>query len=318
MNIALPMFPVVNKEVAEKANVSSSPLKASYKDSRSEEQELELKEEKCFIGGDCLTIYDPRSAWNPTQYNLIIEKTITIENPNCFFGIDGVISDDSVLGFAIIILSAESNQRTAKSVGQFCFTDSGPLEFNCRCELPGSTFREKIQVQVVLYLKTPGKKVSKVFANISGTLLGVFDEKTLILEGNSSVFPILVEDGSFNDPLWRVRFGNGLNPSEDKFIEEHVAIIFNRHHRSFDTLGIEKHKVKDASLLLDVMSSALQVIIEKFKKDFEDFIMGKVDFESGSILMAIEYFKTKLELDITSPEKLAFSIRKVMEGRYNK
>ena len=102
---------------------------------------------------------------------------------------------------------------------------------------------------------------------------------------------------------------------QDKFESENVEIRLNKAHPNYDALKIETSMV-ESPLFLEVISSALMVIVESAKESLGedwDTVLSGTGFESGSIAEAIYYFVTRLQWDISSPAKLLASIKEFFE-----
>jgi hypothetical protein len=68
--------------------------------------------------------------------------------------------------------------------------------------------------------------------------------------------------------------------------------------------------------LIDIVASALQIIIQKVKEsEYWSEIVSGQNIEQGSIAQAIQYFITTFDWKADSPENLALSIRKDFDSR---
>jgi hypothetical protein len=163
-------------------------------------------------------------------------------------------------------------------------------------------------------LKNPGVSLDheKHLANTAGVLLGTFDQFTIILDGNGSMFPI-VEVFEPSQPLWWVRC-DWTDPLIDRF-DEDIQICLNGCHPNYKLLKTESG-LKGSPLLIEIIASALQIIVEKLKESeyWEDIISGR-NYEQGSIAEAANYFITNFQWDTHSSERLALTIRKDLESR---
>lgn len=260
-----------------------------------------------------ILIEDKDAIWDVNEHDLNIHFKCYINNPQFLFGGNGVATDDAKVGFALRWHSKSSKQRGTEKVKVI---DRSIEE---RCVLEHTLkFSEKklygeLTVELVLYLEEPSSIVSPSYASNSGTVLGVLDFKNFVIDGQSSAFPI-VEVHALEAPLWYVTF-NYTDVMSDSFTEENIAINLNMAHKNYNIVSGKKEQMNNP-VLTEIISSALHVIVEKvMKEDDSQNILSGNGFESGSIGEAIFYFITTFNWDISSPEKLAASIRNDWESR---
>ena len=143
--------------------------------------------------------------------------------------------------------------------------------------------------------------------------MGELAEWVVILDGSGSTFPIVVVNEP-DKPLWYVDF-NYSEPLVEPSEKEYIAIYLNRAHAAFPS--IEKPKTKlDQALYVEFLAGALQLILQNLmeSQDWQDIQDGK-NCEEGSIGQVMHYFKTTLNWDFDTPEKLSMSLRKDLEVR---
>ena len=88
-------------------------------------------------------------------------------------------------------------------------------------------------------------------------------------------------------------------------------------HPDFDALKIET-SMTESTLFLEVISSAMFVIVEAAKDSLgEDWnnVLNGIGYDPGSIAEAINFFVTHLQWDVSTPAKLAGSIKKFFETK---
>lgn len=310
------MYPVLTQELIEEISHKSDDFDFSY----SEDYEifpLELKDKNGASDSFSAKLYDTRCVWYPDANNLIIRKSGIIESPEKLFGADGIAVSDAVIGVAIIWSSTKSQQRGIIPCGHFVRTTK-KFEFASEYRFEKSTIMGSILLQLVLYLKKAGNpSTEELFLNnSSGTVYGILEQCEIYTDGNGSVFPISTvnEPGK---PLWWVYYDSSADPLNDSFDEENVEIRLNRAHPSFNALKIDA-SLKESPLFIEVLSSALCIIIDSVKENLGsewESIIDSQDFAHGSIAEAVYYFIHKLEWDISSPTALSRSIHTFFDNK---
>ena len=95
-------------------------------------------------------------------------------------------------------------------------------------------------------------------------------------------------------------------------------MIFNQAHPNYSLLKVDAG-MNGSPFLVDVLASALQIIIwkavESVGYDIDRIVNPSSSVAPGSILDAVHYFLKTFEWDVSSPERLAESIRKDFDGR---
>lgn len=258
---------------------------------------------------------DPRCSWYPETHNLILHRDYRITSAYCLFGEGGIAPSDAIIGIALQWISSRSDERGIIPFGEITRLDAGTTycaEYNFdRGKLKGS-----LKLQTVFYLKDSKtiKPSEMYFARQPGTILGVLDQTEIFIDGDGSIFPVVVIEAP-GKPLWHVYYNETADALQDKFESENVELRLNKAHPNFDALKIETSML-ESPLFLEVISSALMVIVESAKEslgeDWENVLSG-AGFESGSIAEAIYYFVTRLQWDISTPAKLSVSIKEFFE-----
>lgn len=314
MNESFCPYPVLGNKQFMTIGYASDIPSFSYLESF-EEFPLQIE----YIGGTFSShsgsIRDPRCSWHPSTHGLIIRKNCRIATAHYLFGKGGIAAPNATIGIALRWISSKSNQRGVIPFGDITKADSA-TSFDVECAFEQGTLRGSLQLQTILYLKDAGSptKLESFFAVQTGTILGVLDQEEFFVDGNGSVFPISV----INAPgraLWSVYYNDASDPMQDKFESENVEIRLNKAHPHYDALKIESSMIESA-LFIEVLSSALMVIVESVKdsagEDWDNILNG-TGFETGSIAEAVYYFVTRLQWDVSSPSKMASSIKEFFE-----
>lgn len=260
-------------------------------------------------------ISDPRCTWYPSTHGLIVRKTCRMAAAYHLFGEGGIASSTATIGIALRWISSKSDERGVVPFGDITKADSA-ASFDVECVFERGTLRGSLKLQTILYLKDAGtpKESEKYFAQQTGTILGVLEQEEFFVDGNGSVFPIAVIDAP-GKALWNVYYNDVADPMQDKFESENVEIRLNKAHPNYDALKIESSMI-ESPLFIEVLSSALMVIVESVKEsageEWENILDG-TGFEAGSIAEAVYYFITRLQWDVSSPSKMSASIKDFFE-----
>lgn len=314
MGVVFNMYPLLNEEHIDKLGYQSEKLELLYKEDFDFYPLVidNINHTGADISGE---LKDPRCTWYPDTHNLMIRKPLSIGDSSVLFGENGIAPVTAEIGVAIRWISAKSDHCGTIPVGSFSVLkpfEKTMFEYTFeKCIIKGSLI-----LQTVLYLKSVGEiKVNeKHLAHNTGTILGTLDNTQLYVDGNGSVFPVAtVSDAS--KPLWWVYYDDSCDPLQDQFDEEFVEIRLNRAHPCYEALKIED-SLKESPLFLEVISSALLIIVESVKEtlgpDWDTILTGQ-GFARGSIAEAMYYFIVKLNWDISSPSRLAQSIHRFFD-----
>jgi len=310
MSTSISFHSVLDEKKIQRIGYNSQPMQAMYTNDEYEEVEMQVEliegQEKAF------QIVDPKVNWDPTINDLHISQLIQITNPSFLFGPNGVASEDAVLGIAYKWYSKDSSQIKVEPVKEFSKEEVQSLSSEITTVIPKGTLRGKITFEVVLYLSRY-KNNSGMLLTKPGTILGLLESQIILLDGNSSMFPI-VEVNDPSKPLWWVKC-DFIDPLYEQFREENVAIVINQAHKLARQLKIE-NGLGSSALLIEIIATSLQIILEKTKLtgEWESILNG--ESEQGSIGEAIYYFISTFGWDVSSPEKLAKSIREDFENRF--
>lgn len=310
------MYPVLTKEKIDQAGIMLSPISCFYTDA---DEMLGLTVEAQTEISDNYTaqVSDPKCIWDIGLHELGVRKEIGAKDFSVWFGPDGVAAKNATLGLALQWISVKSDQR-----GVIPFAKVKSKDVN-RSFVADTVFEKNILkgsliLQTVVYLVDAGTPSDEeaYLCTQTGTVLGTIDRCELFLEGNGSVFPI----ATINDPdkpLWTVYYDESADPMEDLFDKDHVEIRLNKAHPHYDQLRIES-SLKESPLFLEVISSALMIIITSVKEslgtEWANVVSGQGEYNYGSIAEAVSYFITKLEWDISSATKLAQSIHSFFDN----
>ncbi|SIT87329.1 hypothetical protein [Edaphobacillus lindanitolerans] len=313
MQNTIQLYRSLNEKVLKRIGFQEDHVSFFYTAEEGEEKEFFLAEEED-SKPDVFLVNDKEGIWDPNTHNLKVRQTVSIENPIFLFGNGGVAAMDSRLGIALSWQSRSSARRGIRPVLSFDADSISPINVDLGINFESNLLRGTVEIDTVIYLQRAGSGNAPGYATKPGTILGVLDSKTLHIDGEGSEFPIVeVEDPAM--PLWWVEC-NWTDPMTEPFNQENIRIYLNLKHRFTKELNL-KGGIGQSPLLLEILASSFQIIIERLKQgeDWTDIMTGQ-GFEKGSIGEAIFYFTNTFEWDTSSPEKLAKSIRADLYGRF--
>ena len=316
MNESFSPYPLLKNSHLQKIGYVTDKTEFSYTEQFEDfPLQLELSSESSLSCTGKLS--DPRCSWYPETHNLKFRKSCRITSAYCLFGEGGIAPSDAVIGLALRWISSKSDERGIIPFGEITRLDSSSV-FTAEGQFDKGKLKGSLKFQTILYLKDPGRpKTSEMyFAQQSGTVLGVLDQAEFYIDGNGSIFPIVVIDAP-GKPLWHVYYNDTVDAMQDQFNSENVEIRLNKAHPSYDALKIDT-SMTDSPLFVEVIASAMMVIVESAKESLGeewDTMLSGTGFESGSIAEAIYYFVSRLQWDISSPARLSASIREFFERK---
>ena len=249
MSATVNMYPTLTIEQINTIGYESDAPELIYKDNH-DFFPLNLEN----INGDdfdfVAEIRDPRCEWYPEKYNLMLKKTIRINNCHDLFGPSGLVPVDSVLGIALRWMSAKSGYRGFLPFGEISQTCKNST-FNYEYVFEKNSLRGSITLETILYIKSCKKcgTDEQHLAQQSGTVLGILDSCELFLDGNGSIFPVSTVSDT-TKPLWWVYYDDTCDPLQDPFDEEFVELRLNKAHPAYEYLRIDEN-LKDSPLFLE-------------------------------------------------------------------
>lgn len=252
-------------------------------------------------------------SWEYGERGFGISGNIILGNPSCLFGPTQLVAAASEIGFAFQWISKQSLQR---GIIPFATIKNG-ADYNVNIPFEYYFLKDKlfgeVHISLVMYLKKTSRNSMRGQAKFPGIILGELAEWDIILDGAGSTFPIVIVDEA-DSPLWYVDF-NYTEPLIEPFDKEYIAIYLNKAHVAFSSIQKQKNKF-DQALYVEFLASALQLILQNLMEcdEWSDIQVGR-NCEEGSIGQVMYYFKTTLNWNFDTPEKLAISLRKDLESR---
>lgn len=258
------------------------------------------------VSGRAGTVDDRNGGKTISRYGM--KLNFILESVGCgfLFSSDGLVSTDTVLGVAAICSSSVSGRREVFPICDIRH-DSEKISESVSVPIAEGAYRERIQLSVVLYIKSPS---DTDFNNglMSGLILGTIRSCELRIGSDKFLFPVH-EVEIPGKPLWWVRC-DWTSIEEDPLSSEYVCIIFNKAHGSYDLLDESNSKKFSKAMLAEIMCSSMQIIIEKIRLSPEEWnrIVSDSTLPTDSIAFVIQYLRNTYEWDFSTPESLSLSI----------
>lgn len=302
------MYRLYDEAMEELLNVSID-LQFYYRDDDGLKQVLNQTEDyefKTLLSND-------DDSWDYVEKGFGLSGNLILGSPASLFGPTQLVNVDAELGIALQWVSKQSSQRGVIHIATI--TNKTPNDVIVPIDhyfLKDKLFGE-VHLSLVVYLKKASRNSKRGQAKLPGTILGGLIEWLVILDGSGSTFPIVIVNEP-DKPLWFVDF-NYSEPLVEPFDKEYIAIYLNKAHAAYTSIQKPKTKL-DQALYVEFLAGALQLIFQNLMEcpDWQDIQDGR-NCEEGSIGQVIHYFKTTLNWDFDTPEKLAMSLRKDLETR---
>jgi len=296
-------------EVMEELLDVSIDLQFFYKDEDGTKQILNQTEDyeyKILLSND-------DDSWSYMEKGFGLLGNLVLGRPSSLFGPTQLVNADAELGIALQWMSKQSSQRGIIALATITDTTPNDMIIPIDYYFQKDKLFGEVYISLVIYLKKVSCNTMRGQAQLPGTILGELVEWVFILDGSGSTFPIVIVNEP-DKPLWYVDF-NYSEPLVEPFDKEYITIYLNKAHVAFPSIQKPKTKI-DQALYVEFLAGALQLILQNLMEctDWQDIKEGK-NCEEGSIGQVMHYFKTTLNWDFDTPEKLAMSLRKDLEPR---
>lgn len=258
------------------------------------------------------------SDWDPDRDELEVRCAITdIRNVGQLFGPDGIAPRSATLALSLEWLSPDSGWRI---VGEPAFLrmpepSDVPVPVQLALTLPANTLRGTGTVSLQLLLDDAGtpEDGEEGLARMPGFRFGMLGPDTrLVIDGDGSLFPVVVEALGAEEPLWRFT-QDWCDPFEDEFSTVWLSLSLNEDHPHFPLLR-EQGAQTWTPLFCQVMASWLAIFLMELKADigveFDAIAIGRPDSAArGSIADAAAAMVKRGNLNCSSPRDLIRSIQ---------
>lgn len=258
--------------------------------------------------------------WEPNGHDINYSFTITLNEPCNLFGggAKAVACHDAKIGVATLWHSQSSFQRGVIKHAEIT-NSADPIELAVSGCLPKGQFRESVSIEVILYISQPGNPGPDEIhlANHRGCVLGSLYSRTLVIDGDGTIFPTAYVQSGKKAPLWNIQC-NWDDPMTDKFVDS-VRLNINMDNPMFKYLYNDKDNPDFShSLLQEVVASALTIIVEKLRYEgveVED--IDRCNPYEGSVLMMVKYLSVQHGCNFANPQIASEEIHKMVENTLN-
>jgi len=224
-----------------------------------------LKDSEFAIGRD--------SDWNADRHDLIVEWTFKPDSLKVLFGADGIVSERAALLLAVEWTSHESGYR---QLGEGlvlrlldCSARAAPQTLSLILE--GGTLRGSGSLSVQVYLESRGPgSVRAGVATTKGSRLGtLWGPVPVVIDADSSLFPIVEENLGVGRPLWEFR-ENWMDPLAEPFSVDYLALVLNIGHPDAAALRDSQNPAGLTPLMKQVLACWLALLVTRIAEDTGD------------------------------------------------
>lgn len=253
------------------------------------------------------------SDWDPGRDELEIRCTIAgLRNVGQLFGPDGIAPRSATLALALEWFSPDSGWRILGEPAFLRLPEQSdvPVPAQLTLTLPANTLRGTGTLSLQLLLGDAGTLEDDEIglARIPGFRFGMLGPDTrLVIDGDGSLFPVVVEALGADEPLWRFT-QDWCDPFEDEFSTVWLSLSLNESHPDFPMLR-EQGAQTWTPLFCQVMASWLATFLMELKADigaeFDAIALGRPAAAArGSIVDAAASMVKRGNLDCSSPGDL--------------
>ena len=305
MSNLLESFPTLTNNLIEKSGFKINEMKINYIKNGTI-RKLELTP----IDGNQYFLDDEYGTWTPLENNLNFSFECTIQDKNSLFNQEnGVANKNTILGIAINYYCRKTNKNISKKIAEIIYNENEPkMDFDINLTFGKGELADKVGMKIILYVDKSYE--NDIFANISGTVLGTYQELEIFVEGKGSLFPIkIIEDK--NKPLWYVEF-NYIDIYEDLFEENNICLYLNKAHKDFKNLNTEGTTI--SPLIREIISEFIALFIEDVthKETVENICNFDYD-EEQAIGNVAKYWINFFDIRLNEYKDILFSVKKVVD-----
>ena len=282
------------------------------------DDKIQLKEDKIDPlnnADSSFSIMDADRKWatKRNEKSLFVDIKVDIKNVVHFFnGPNRVSNRKAKLGVGLSWQIGNSKVKHSIKLGDFddYFDDVEIIKKGIEIENPSSN----ISFSLIIYVINPGNDESKDgFASKKGIVLYSNKEWSIVVSGNSSIFPVF-EYSRPGDPLWTIE--THFDDWKDaQFDEDNLCILINRVHPLYPAFMSEEND----ELHKEIVSSAMACLvcqimdIARDNETLTDLNKGNIETD-GTILGVIKYLRDALSVQIDGLPQDIFRSLKMSKG----
>ena len=274
------------------------------------------------IAGGHVRITD--KVWYPGSCPLTVSFVVQIQHPiRLFSDVVGneksnVADRRSLLGVALRWKMPRTNLQGAFQCQDVTFRSKGEIRFSGSISFPESVIRFALDLEVVLYLKSPCETTAGVYAKSAGAILGSLDHLILFTGGSGGYFPTVTES-VLNGPLWRVY--TAITEAEDfneDFTDEKFCLILNEAHPLFDQVYVTSRegRLYVSPLMFEIFVNACCVLIRKACQYIPDrsWDLERSEKDEETVYVNFKAFKRACLPDFSRKEILEMELENLFQN----
>lgn len=244
MNNILENYPLLDNDLIVKSKINIIP--DAYYTIDDNVKKLKLDQ----YNNNLLLVVDDEEIWSPKNNNLFISYKVEIDNPREYYS--KVAGKNSKLG--IVLTWSCKSTKTVKStlIKTFDYTEE-KLNFITALKIDKGEIANKINISFKLVMIANND--SKNYAKIVGAELGELQNEIIEVEGNGSIFPmVLIKDES--GPLWEAVYNFDPDELNEELNLNKVCLRINVLHKNY--------KKEDYTLDGENMTPIFKEILSQF------------------------------------------------------
>lgn len=309
MNNKITCFPTITTDNISNLNIELTTDGNYEKDSH--ENKLILSQ----IGEIDYIVDDPIGNWNPNDCNLKLLGSVTINDTDTLFvGESKIAKVDTIIGVAVNFSAKKASWTKTIPIGDIQYLKNNNI-FKFNLEFEKGSLSEKIELSIILYVKKANQYANDLYAKKVGTILGTIISKNIIIEGNESSFPIIINELK-NGPLWDMDVS--YSELSDTLSEDTICIKINKLNKTFEELGIEKITPNNIFVWREILADFYENILLYLEKNGDDLddIYSEKSYGDGTVGNFFQYTINNFEItkeSIRNPITLSRKIRTKIE-----
>lgn len=223
---------------------------------------------------------------------LRIRKSVVIKNPDLLKGEKGVVPKEG--DFEVILVWKNKTFAQAGCilpVAKTVIEDSAETQYDYDYSFEKGAVGGNIELVVSLIVSKAAESVGdkeQILMNVPGVFVGEIESVTIYTDDNTYEFPINDSIEDETKPMWWLEISWDDPLVDDFFAQENLCIYLNK---AFPTCPVDNGKIRNKEMLVDILSTAYLMIIEKIKSNDEFFVgVSQGCSAHGSIGFVIERF----------------------------
>lgn len=256
------------------------------------------------------TLTSEDDNWSCESFGLSINCNLNLKSIKSLFSVNGIAYSDSILGVSLHIFAPKSKYRKIVKLGTLSESDEN-ANLNSTLIVEPNKIDSNINCKIVCYLEKSSKQNTLFFKNNNqGIILGDLYNQQIILEGSSSIFPI-INIHAPGKPLWSFMFDTE-DPDADLFIDS-AKIILNTANNDYKLVDAVASKSYCDRIVIEIFKSSMAEFFTILKeKDLLPDI--STSYEPGTVSSFAHYLITKHNIKVDSASNIYESLNNFFEN----